>query len=159
MAEVGRSLWGHLVQPLLQQGHPEHPGCPGPCPGRFWIHLRIDPPQPLRTTCSSPWSPSQSCDNQTESPGFHLSSLPLGHHWKEPMTFFFKSLFQVFLPIHEVPLSLSCEPSTPRALSHTMMEFSVLFSSILFLKTFTNLNYTTTEAHLFLSRYIWRKEL
>jgi len=23
MAEVGRDCWGHLIQPLLKQGHPE----------------------------------------------------------------------------------------------------------------------------------------
>lgn len=52
MAEVGRDLWGPLVQPLLQQSHPEHPGCPGPVTERFWIYQGMDPPQPLRTTCS-----------------------------------------------------------------------------------------------------------
>lgn len=158
MAEVGRDLWGHLVQPLLQQGHPAHPGCPGPCPERFWIYLGIDPQQPLRATCSRLWSPSQPCDNQTQPPVFHFVLPASWTHWKEPRTLF-KSLFQVFVPVHEIPLNLSCELSSPRALSHTMMEFSVLCSSILFFKTFTNLNYTTTEPHLFLSWHIWRKKL
>lgn len=118
----------------------------------------INPPQPLRAACSRPWSPSPSCNNQTQLPVLHFV---LFFSWT-PLEIAQDTLWTPLSGIctHSWgSLSLSCELSSPRALSHTRMEFSVLFSSILFFKTFTDLNYTSTEPHLFLSWHIWRKKL
>lgn len=106
-AEVDKDLWGHLVQPLLQQSHPEHPGCPGPCPERFWIYSGTDPPQPLSATCSSPWSPLQLCDDQTEPPVFHFvlaaSWTPLG----TAQCTFFNPSFRYLYPPMRLPRAIS----------------------------------------------------
>lgn len=121
---------GRLVQPLLQQGNSEHPGCPGPCSERFWIYLGIDPPQPLRVTCSIPWSLSQWCD-QREPPVFHLSSLPLGHHWKSPRHFFNPS-FRYLYPFTRFPWASPVSWAVPGLSATPQWNFQYYFPAFYF---------------------------
>jgi len=58
MAKVGRALWVHLAQTLLEQGHPRA-GCPGLCPSSYLKISEEENPQPLWAAHASALPPTQ----------------------------------------------------------------------------------------------------
>jgi len=58
IVEVGKHLWRSPSPTPLLKAASATTGCPGPCPGVFWISSAMAMPQPLRATSSTVWQPS-----------------------------------------------------------------------------------------------------
>lgn len=80
MVEIRRDLWRSSGQTPPAQTEQPMAGCPGLCPGGFWMSPWMETPQPPWIACLSAQSPSQQitmywCSDNP--PNFSLWPLPL----------------------------------------------------------------------------------